>query len=1153
LDDAAPAEIPEVQPVEVPEVPPAEVAEVPEVPPAEVPEVLEVPPAEEPEAPEGTVPDVPEAPEVPPAEASPADDDDDDRNPTTLTIDKFVTNNNGGTVQAGDFTLRINGDPVVVGSPFRIGVGTYTVSEDSFPGYQGTFGGSCDAAGQVTVVRGENRTCTITNDDIAPTLTVTKTVINDNGGTSQASDFTIAVTGSNPNPATFPGDINGTLVTLDTGDYRVSESGPTGYALSLSEGCTGNLGPGESTTCTITNDDIPPSNLSIVSQLTSNDIPDFDPAFSADGSKIVFVSQSSGTVSETQEISSMDLHGNNQAPLTDNNRRDAIPSFNNDDTRVLSERSNSTGTSCFPCQIITMDPDGSNETVLRETSGIGPNPRYSSDGSLIAFTDFVSAAGANRIFVMNADGSGARQVTPGDAVGRFEGGPYFSPDGTRIVFETARGVEVAGDVSISIVDLDGSNLTQLTPSTAANCCPVFTPDGNKIIFASNRDGADFDIYEMDPDGLNQSILFSGAGDEIFPALNGDGSRLAFVSNVDGDNEIYVYYLGLAEETIVSGGEHTFAGIGGVPPYVFSLPVNNSGGSIDQSTGIYTAGANSEVTDTVRVTDAAEGTSDATVNVIPPPSLSLNPMTGESGSSVTATGVNFPPATTINVTFGSEQVASGETNTNGAFTNQFSVPTVPPGQTDVTATAASGETASVTFTVTFPATLTVDSTIDAPDTNPGDGVCQDDVDGNCTLRAAIMETNALDAVNTINVPSGTFTLNLGSELIIDGDLTLNGTGAASTIIQANSSPEVAGFRVLKITSGDVFISGVSILNGDSLDGGGLFNSGTTTIIDSTIADNSVRPQDPPSDNDSFRGGGVYNEGVLTISNSDVLRNKATFDGAGIFNAAGGTLAVIRSSISLNRAINDNFTGLGGGIYNNGLASVTDTTIAGNNVDKDGPGILNHGDLTITSSTISNNNSASFGLGGGIHNSGAGASLTLLNTTISGNSGADEGGGIFNTDDAAVSVSNSTITGNRAGAGVGAGVSNLGGSLRVKGSIIAGNLDSNGDSGVDCLGSSSNTISLGFNLLGNVGDPQIGFCPTIGTDLILVDRPVQDVLDTSLGMNLGITQTHALVEESPAIDAVPAADCTDVEGNPIITDQRGVIRPQGNACDIGAYET
>ena len=86
-----------------------------------------------------------------------------------------------------------------------------------------------------------------------------KHVVNDNSGTSSAVDFTITVTGNDPSPASFPGaEAPGTDVTIDTGSYNVTETGPAGYVAFFSAGCSGAIGVGETKTCTITNNDIAP-------------------------------------------------------------------------------------------------------------------------------------------------------------------------------------------------------------------------------------------------------------------------------------------------------------------------------------------------------------------------------------------------------------------------------------------------------------------------------------------------------------------------------------------------------------------------------------------------------------------------------------------------------------------------------------------------------------------------------------------------------------------------------------------------------------------------------------------------------------------------------------------------------------------------------
>jgi hypothetical protein len=118
----------------------------------------------------------------------------------TLTLVKTVANDNGGSATADDFQAYIDGSQVAWGEVNTLIAGTYTASEDELPGYAASdWGGDCAADGTVTVEPGVNKTCTITNDDIAPTLTLVKTVVNDNGGTLLVSDFPLFVDGT---PAT---------------------------------------------------------------------------------------------------------------------------------------------------------------------------------------------------------------------------------------------------------------------------------------------------------------------------------------------------------------------------------------------------------------------------------------------------------------------------------------------------------------------------------------------------------------------------------------------------------------------------------------------------------------------------------------------------------------------------------------------------------------------------------------------------------------------------------------------------------------------------------------------------------------------------------------------------------------------------------------
>ena len=226
------------------------------------------------------------------------------------------------------------------------------------------------------------------------------------------------------------------------------------------------------------------------------------------------------------------------------------------------------------------------------------------------------------------------------------------------------------------------------------------------------------------------------------------------------------------------------------------------------------------------------------------------------------------------------------------------------------------------------------------------------------------------------------------------------------------------------------------------------------------------------------------------------------------------------------ISSNVTGqVGGGIYNAGALTVTNSTVSGNRADYGG-GIFNSGTLTLQDSTLSGNSVTVHG--GGIYNQFS--TVLLTQNTLSGNSAALSGGGIYN-EKGTLTLNNSTLSGNSA-TSAGGGIYNEGGTLTLQNSLIGGN--SAGDNGPDCYGE---LVSQGYNLIQNTAGCSIG-----GDTEHNVTG--QDPLLGPLADNGGDTFTHALLPGSPAIDA-GGATC-------LPTDQRGVARPQGAACDIGAYE-
>jgi len=239
---------------------------------------------------------------------------------------------------------------------------------------------------------------------------------------------------------------------------------------------------------------------------------------------------------------------------------------------------------------------------------------------------------------------------------------------------------------------------------------------------------------------------------------------------------------------------------------------------------------------------------------------------------------------------------------------------------------------------------------------------------------------------------------------------------------------------------------------------------------------------------------------------------------------------------------NVTDSGGGIANLGTLTVTNCQISGNIADFFGGGISNSGTLTVTGSTIANNSANGSGTSGGIDHASP-LPLTLLNTTISGNSatnGSGYGGGLWT--NGPTTITNCTITNNLvAGSNSAGGVLRANGTTTILNSLIAANQNNNTVPDVLATGNTGIT-SAGFNLIGNVGTVT-AFNQT-GDQTGTGAAPLNPVLG-ALGNNGGPTQTHALLAGSPAINAGTAT------GAPA-TDQRGVSRPQGAAVDIGAFE-
>jgi CSLREA domain-containing protein len=483
--------------------------------------------------------------------------------------------------------------------------------------------------------------------------------------------------------------------------------------------------------------------------------------------------------------------------------------------------------------------------------------------------------------------------------------------------------------------------------------------------------------------------------------------------------------------------------------------------------------------------------------------------------------------------------------------------------------------------------TLREAITAANTNTASGAAA----GECVAGSTGLDTIVFDVLEFC--PIGGCTISLVLDLPdISSAMSIVGPGADSLIVQPAAGARI---RIFNVSTGSATIptsiSGFTIRNGDTRDvdgGGGVRNAAPVLNLTNCLFQNNKTS----GTSNSPQGGGLLNAaGTVNVTNC-TFNQGAAIRGAGIFN--NGTLNVADSIFTANVAGTSNNNGQGGGIAASSLArtTVTNCSFTDNFAGERGGAIIALGtNFTVTGSTFTGNKSS---IGGAISNFGTcnvvnsamagnmagqvaggffvgfggavenfSGTVSLTNTTISGNVTDSRGGGIYN--QAALNVTNSTITGNSTtgmgGLSEGGGIHSLpsGGPFStnpvttIKSSIVALNSSTTSP---DVAG---NVASNGFNLIGKT-DGSTGF--TAATDHAgTIAAPLDPKLDPNgLQNNGGVTQTIALLLGSPAIDKGTSAGLT---GN-LATDQRGSGFPRiyddsavanaagGDGTDIGAFE-
>lgn len=274
----------------------------------------------------------------------------------------------------------------------------------------------------------------------------------------------------------------------------------------------------------------------------------------APDAEIVFSSSRDGDF----EVYVMNPDGSGVRQLTHNEETDATnaedddPAWSPDGRKIafMSTRDHPSG-GVESEEIYVMNADGTDETRLTKNRSPDLGPRWTS-GSEIEFTSCSEGLVGCELVTVNLDGSDRRTA---DVAEELFFGYAVSPDGSKIAFTHAEGGIVGAfegrNTDVYVMDVDGGNRKRLTESEARDTGAAWSPDGDLLVFTSDRDkngsclwhdcvGYNPEIYVMRADGSHERRLTKDPGDDGVPEWSPDGTRLLFSAFRDGnDYELYV--------------------------------------------------------------------------------------------------------------------------------------------------------------------------------------------------------------------------------------------------------------------------------------------------------------------------------------------------------------------------------------------------------------------------------------------------------------------------------------------------------------------------------------------------------------------------------------------------------------------------------------
>lgn len=291
-------------------------------------------------------------------------------------------------------------------------------------------------------------------------------------------------------------------------------------------------------------------------------------SYSPDGTRITYAGPNGAS-----HIFVANADGSDPVQITSGSALDTEPTWSADGSKItyLSFRS---GTDPYDL-VYNINPDGTGKALLADVGTSPSGLTYSPDGTKIAYTASLGGGG-NDIYVMDADGSHQTAII---ATSEHEADPRWSPDGTKIVYDRFDGT----DYDIYVADADGSNRTQLTNNSVSEFNPVFSPDGTKIAYARYAGAMDtYTIYEMNADGSDQTQVSSTITDNYV-----DWQPLTLAPTTSDANPTITVSDGTASVNIPSLYSDPYGG--GIDAGTVSVTSSPSYGttSVNSSTGVIT--------------------------------------------------------------------------------------------------------------------------------------------------------------------------------------------------------------------------------------------------------------------------------------------------------------------------------------------------------------------------------------------------------------------------------------------------------------------------------------------------------------------------------------------------------------------------------------